>query len=128
MRYRDTVDAKGRLIEERPHGRFLGTPRFLYRECFERMIDWMRAALRGDADERFLHESRLWYFAGFVRTRFQTDVLRRAAASPRPPLAAPVVDEALKISASTLAPPSGPVECAAGPSILPRCRSTSRPT
>jgi len=111
MRYRDTVDAKGRLIEERPHGRFLGTPHFLYRECFERVIRWMRAALRGDADERFLHESRLWYFAGFVRTRFQTDVLRRAAGSPRPPLAAPVVDETL--STSTLAAPPVAAECAA---------------
>jgi hypothetical protein len=48
---------------------------FLYRECFERIVGWTGAAVRGDSDQRFLHETRLWYFAGFLRMRFKTDVL-----------------------------------------------------
>jgi glycosyltransferase involved in cell wall biosynthesis len=70
MRYRDTVDASGRLRDETPNMRRLfGTPLFMYRAAFAHATSWFRAAIaRRDAD-RFYHETRLWYYASFVVTR-----------------------------------------------------------
>jgi len=76
MRYRDTVDASGRLIREDGSARrLLGTPLFLYREGLSHLRGWARAVVRRDATQRFFHETRLHYLASFMATRLRTDVL-----------------------------------------------------
>jgi cellulose synthase/poly-beta-1,6-N-acetylglucosamine synthase-like glycosyltransferase len=76
LRFRDTVDAAGRLHDEEVKTRrLLGTPLFLYRSFLHHLGGWCAAALRGDSDARFFHETRLWYFTSFLWTRFKTDVL-----------------------------------------------------
>ncbi len=81
MRFRDTVDAAGRIVPETAIGRrFLGSPLFLYRDCLQQVREWCKAVIRRDADRRFYCEARLWYFAGFFTTRFNTDVLGRVGA------------------------------------------------
>jgi hypothetical protein len=81
LRFRDRVDAAGRLHDgERNNRRFLGTPLFLYRSFLHHIAGWCAAALRRDRDNRFYHETRLWYFTSFVWTRFKTDVVPRLKA------------------------------------------------
>ena len=89
LRFRDTVDAEGRLHDDETRNRrLLGTPLFLYRSFWRHIVSWCGALLRGDRDTRFFHETRLCYFTAFVWTRFKTDVrpllrpwtLRRALA------------------------------------------------
>jgi glucosyl-dolichyl phosphate glucuronosyltransferase len=85
MRYRDTLTADGGLIEEpadRP--KFLGSPRFLYREFLAHLAGYLRAAARFDADTRFFHETRLWYFVSFFWTRWKTRTAALSAAAARP--------------------------------------------
>jgi len=73
MRYRDTVDADGRLVPENPESRrFFGTPLFLYREASRHAVAWIRALLARDPTARFFHESRLFYFRSFFNTRFRS--------------------------------------------------------
>jgi hypothetical protein len=81
LRFRDTLDAGGRLHDgESNIRRFLGTPLFLYRSFLHHIAGWCAAILRGDRDNRFFHETRLWYFTSFVWTRFRTDVVRQLRA------------------------------------------------
>ena len=80
MRYRDTLSPSGEMVEEGYYRTFLGVPRFLYRECAGQLRGWIRAALTGRADERFHHETRLWYYVSFFKTRWATIL----AAGPRP--------------------------------------------
>ena len=73
MRYRDTVDASGRLVPENPAARrFFGTPLFLYRDAFQHATGWAQALVTGDSTARFFHESRLFYLRSFVATRFRS--------------------------------------------------------
>ncbi len=75
LRFRDTVDAVGRLHDDETRiRRLLGTPLFLYRSFLHHLAGWCGAFLRGDGDARFFHETRLWYFSSFAWTRFKTDV------------------------------------------------------
>ncbi len=70
MRYRDTVDAQGILREESPDARrLLGTPLFMFREWLQHAVGWSAALLGRRSKERFYHETRLWYYASFFRTR-----------------------------------------------------------
>lgn len=70
MRYRDTVDAHGRLRTELPQTRrLLGMPLFMYREWLTHAAGWMWTALTCRRRERFFHETRLWYYASFFLTR-----------------------------------------------------------
>jgi hypothetical protein len=78
LRFRDTVDATGRLRDEEFQGRRLfGAPLFLHRECLSHLTGWCKAAMKNEKDTRFYHESRLWYFTSFFWTRFKTDSLPR---------------------------------------------------
>jgi glycosyltransferase involved in cell wall biosynthesis len=73
MRYRDTLDASGALVEERPDvPRVFGSPAFMYREFLEHLAGYLIAALTFDSDRRFYHESRLWYYVSFFWTRWRT--------------------------------------------------------
>jgi glycosyltransferase involved in cell wall biosynthesis len=72
MRYRDTIDASGRMIADGTYRTWLGVPRFMYRQCFEQIVGWIRAALTGRGDDRFHHELRIRYYVSFFRTRWAT--------------------------------------------------------
>jgi glycosyltransferase involved in cell wall biosynthesis len=85
MRYRDTLSPAGALIEEPAHlARIFGSPRFLYRECLEHLGGYARALITLDADRRFFHETRLWYYASFFWTRWKMHPLKIKAADARP--------------------------------------------
>jgi glycosyltransferase involved in cell wall biosynthesis len=72
MRYRDAIDASGRMIADGTYRTWLGVPRFMYRQCLANVAGWLRAALRGRADERFHEELRICYYVSFFRTRWAT--------------------------------------------------------
>lgn len=73
MRYRDTLSADGAMIEEPTDApRIFGSPRFLYREFVTHVGGYVRAAVTFNADRRFFHETRLWYYVSFFRTRWHT--------------------------------------------------------
>ena len=83
MRYRDRVDAGGRLVPENPSSRYLlGTPLFLYRDALSHAIGWTRALVARDPATRFFHESRLYYLRSFFTTRCRS-WLASANARPR---------------------------------------------
>jgi hypothetical protein len=72
MRFRDTVDGNGRMQAETANTRRLfGTPLFMYRAAFGHVSGWVGAALRFNASDRFYHETRLWYYASFILTRWR---------------------------------------------------------
>jgi glucosyl-dolichyl phosphate glucuronosyltransferase len=78
LRFRDLVDGQGRLHDQEEKSRRLfGAPLFMYRECLGHLIGWCKTLVSRNADRRFYHESRLWYCASFLWTRFKTDVLSR---------------------------------------------------
>jgi glycosyltransferase involved in cell wall biosynthesis len=78
LRFRDTVDSDGRLHDQdQPGRRVLGTPLFLYREAIGHAFGWLTALFTFNSERRFYHESRLWYYVAFFRTRFKTDVFPR---------------------------------------------------
>ncbi len=70
MHHRDTIDASGRMIADGTYRTWFGVPRFLYRECLEHIVAWLRAAVTGRADERFHHELRIRYYVSLFRTRW----------------------------------------------------------
>ena len=84
MRYRDTLSADGAMIDEPQHAAtILGSPRFLYREFLSHLAGYVRASLTFDADRRFFHETRLWYFVSFFWTRWAgAPAVMAAAARP----------------------------------------------
>jgi glycosyltransferase involved in cell wall biosynthesis len=90
MRYRDTVDADGAMREESPHARrLLGTPLFMYRAWLEHAAGWVAAAIRGRSNDRFYHETRLWYYCSFFLTRCRYP---RGRCGPGPALRPPPLD------------------------------------
>jgi len=78
MRFRDMLDADGRLVPDGYYRTFLGVPRFLYRECLQHLRDWIWTALTRRADERFRHETRIWYYVSFFITRWASTWAARA--------------------------------------------------
>ena len=72
MRYHDSMDASGRLIPDDTYRTWLGVPRFMYRACLGHIVEWLRAALTGRADERFHHELQIRYHLSLFRTRWAT--------------------------------------------------------
>jgi GT2 family glycosyltransferase len=88
MWFRDVVNGDGVLELPIRRRTFLGTPLFIYREGLEHVCGWCVALLAKNANRRFYHETRLWYFAGFVWTRLQQAVaarLRGKSLAPRLP-------------------------------------------
>ena len=78
LRFPDLIDGNGRFHEHEEKGRRLfGAPLFMYRHCLRHLVGWCKTIVSNDADRRFYHESRLWYYASFFWTRFKTDVLPR---------------------------------------------------
>ena len=74
MRFRDTLSPDGALTEEHPAARrIFGTPLFLYREFLQHVAGYVRAAVNFDGDRRFFHETRLWYYVGFVWARLKME-------------------------------------------------------
>jgi glycosyltransferase involved in cell wall biosynthesis len=75
MRYRDTLTPEGAIVDEDPRvARILGSPRFLFREFLGHVAGYVQAAFAFDADRRFFHETRLWYYVSFFWTRWKTQV------------------------------------------------------
>lgn len=71
MWYRDSLDPEGRLLPvPRARRTLLGTPLFIYRAWVGHLIGWVTAALTCAGTRRFYHETRLYYGASFIRTRF----------------------------------------------------------
>jgi glucosyl-dolichyl phosphate glucuronosyltransferase len=78
MKFRDCLDADGVLHEHSQARRTLfGSPLFLYRECLTHVRGWIRSALTFDADERFFHETRLWYYVSFFVNRWRDERVDR---------------------------------------------------
>jgi len=113
LRFPDRVDGNGHFHDHEPtRRRLLGAPLFMYRECLGHLIGWCKTLVSNNADRRFYHESRLWYYGSFFWTRFKTDVLprwrfpfseRRGRPSP-----GGVHDEARRRTADIVEPPSVP--------------------
>jgi glycosyltransferase involved in cell wall biosynthesis len=74
MRYLERIDANGRLLPEtRTTGTVLGTPAFVYRELLGHLsgLIWHTATLQ--RDRAFFHETRLLYFANYIRSRYREE-------------------------------------------------------
>lgn len=81
MRYRDTLTPGGAMIDEPADTpRIFGSPRFLYRELLDHLGGYLTAALAFDADRRFFHETRLWYYVSFFWTRWTSRAEPRGVA------------------------------------------------
>jgi glycosyltransferase involved in cell wall biosynthesis len=92
MWYRELVNGDGVLEVPTTQRTFLGTPLFIYREGLKHLLGWFTSLFSGDIDRRVLHETRLWYFAGFVSTRFRQKVAAMRAGKrlePQAPRPAP---------------------------------------
>jgi glycosyltransferase involved in cell wall biosynthesis len=74
MRCLDSIDSAGRLLPAMPpRTTLLGTPAFIYRYLLghaARLV-WMLATLRWNA--AFFHETRVRYYANYIRTRRQDE-------------------------------------------------------
>jgi GT2 family glycosyltransferase len=70
-------------FEESAAGRLFDVPAHLYRQAASDVTGWLKHALTGDAAQAFAHQSRLWFFAGFLgeRRRQFLEVERRSSAS-----------------------------------------------
>jgi glucosyl-dolichyl phosphate glucuronosyltransferase len=89
MRYRDTLSPTGAMIEEpATAARLLGSPGFMYREFLTHLGGYLRALATFNADRRFFHETRIWYYVSFFWTRWKNRT-RPAASAPVRPEAAP---------------------------------------
>jgi len=116
MRYRDTVDASGRLREESPNRRrLLGTPLFMYRAWLAHAGGWLHAAFARRHAERFYHETRLWYYTSFVVARCRHP---RGLCVPGPALR---VNPAASTSVRTVHPA---VSAAAAPPVMRESRAS----
>jgi glycosyltransferase involved in cell wall biosynthesis len=72
MRFRDTVDGNGVMVDETPNARrIFGTPLFMYRSFLSHAVGWVSALVRLQAADRFYHETRLWYYVSFFITRWR---------------------------------------------------------
>jgi glycosyltransferase involved in cell wall biosynthesis len=87
MWYPDSIARNNRLVPIDPRRRtFLGTPLFLCREFLTHVVGLFRAALSLDGSRFFYYESRLWYAASFLWTRWGQ---RRAGITAPPESDAP---------------------------------------
>jgi glucosyl-dolichyl phosphate glucuronosyltransferase len=130
MWYRDTVDHGGRLQPMPPRRRTLfGTPLFIYREWLGHAAGWVATLLIGAGHRRFYHETRLYYGASFIRTRFAQycagatgpDDLRAHCSTPSPPARTDAAPAAATLGLPHLA--SSPIGDA---DADPRIRSIAR--
>jgi hypothetical protein len=58
-------------LERSRYGRFLGVPAWIYRTVLEGAAGWAASSLRTDHDRAFLHETRLRFALGFIRSRWR---------------------------------------------------------
>ena len=78
MLFRESVGPDEALRDLPYRGRtILGVPLFVYRECLSHVVGWLRAVMRGSSDERFFHETRIWYCGGFLLARWRDPRARR---------------------------------------------------
>ena len=56
-------------MERTNRGRLLGVPAHLFRTAAQDAAAWLTLRMRGDAAAAFAHETRLWFFSGFVKER-----------------------------------------------------------
>jgi glycosyltransferase involved in cell wall biosynthesis len=76
LRFRAIIDRDGRLRDEAPGPPcWLGSPRFLYRECLEHAAAWIHALCRGEPDETFFRECRVRYLLHYFRASFRQAAL-----------------------------------------------------
>lgn len=58
-------------LESSRYGRFLGVPAWIYRTAIQGAAGWAASSLRADPDRAFLHETRLRFALGFMRSRWR---------------------------------------------------------
>jgi glycosyltransferase involved in cell wall biosynthesis len=70
-------------FEKSAAGRLFDVPAHLYRQAASDVTGWLKHALRGRAAQAFAHQSRLWFFVGFVgeRRRQFLEAERRSSVS-----------------------------------------------
>jgi glucosyl-dolichyl phosphate glucuronosyltransferase len=56
-------------FEQTGKGRLFDVPAHLYRQAASDVLAWLKHSLRGQRAQAVAHESRLWFFFGFVRER-----------------------------------------------------------
>ena len=89
MRFRDSLDPMGALWPEGHQARtLLGAPRFIYRDLARHVIGWLQALVRWRSDERFFHETRIWYCAGYLLSRWAEHRNARVSLAGRRPASA----------------------------------------
>jgi glycosyltransferase involved in cell wall biosynthesis len=72
IRYLERIDGAGRLLSEpRPTVTVLGTPAFVYREFLTHLSGLIWRTVTFQRDRAFFHETRLLYFANYIRFRFR---------------------------------------------------------
>lgn len=59
-------------LERTNRGRLFGVPAHLFRTAAGDAAAWLKLRLRGDTAEAFAHETRLWFFSGFLKERAWT--------------------------------------------------------
>ena len=67
--YREIIDRDGRLVAPLPGRRVLGTPSFVYRECFGELCRWLTHVARGRLTDAFRYECRVRYFISYIAAR-----------------------------------------------------------
>ena len=81
LRYREIIDADGRLVPPMTRRCVLGTPAFVYRECLAEALRWLWSAARFRRADAFYYECRVRYFLSYIAAR------ARIAACPNDRLA-----------------------------------------
>jgi cellulose synthase/poly-beta-1,6-N-acetylglucosamine synthase-like glycosyltransferase len=71
MRYRDRLDRDGRLVPEGRSATLLGTPGYLYRSLIQHAGSWLWQVLTCDWNSAFFHETRVLYYASYIRHRYR---------------------------------------------------------
>jgi glucosyl-dolichyl phosphate glucuronosyltransferase len=61
--------SRSAAFEQTGKGRLFDVPAHLYRQAATDAVGWLKHILRGRMAQAVTHESRLWFFVGFVRER-----------------------------------------------------------
>jgi hypothetical protein len=69
LRFKQIIDADGRLTDPVTRRCLFGTPAYVYKELGEELLKWVRAYMAGRVPETFTAECRVRYLASYIWTR-----------------------------------------------------------